>query len=68
MRENLKKMLSYYRPYRRVFAADMFFAILASVIALAIPLIARFITSNIIYLEKSEVLKQTLLQIGRAHV
>ncbi|NBI86349.1 ABC transporter ATP-binding protein [Lachnospiraceae bacterium] len=61
MRENLKKMLSYYRPYRRVFAADMFFAILASVIALAIPLIARFITSNIIYLEKSEVLKQTLL-------
>ncbi len=61
MRENLKKMLSYYRPYRRVFAADMFFAILASVIALAIPLIARFITSNIIYLEKSEVLRQTLL-------
>ena len=60
MRENLKKMLSYYKPYRKVFAADMFFAILASVIALAIPLIARYITANIIYLDKSQVLRQAL--------
>ncbi len=59
MQNNLKKMLSYYKPYRRVFAADMFFAVLASVIALAIPLIARFITSNVIYLEKDEMLRQT---------
>lgn len=60
MCKNLKKMLSYYRPYRRVFIADMFFAILASVIALAIPLIARYITSSIIYLDKAQVLEQTL--------
>lgn len=60
MCKNLKKMLSYYRPYRRVFIADMFFAILASVIALAIPLIARYITSSIIYLDKTQVLEQTL--------
>lgn len=60
MRENLKKMLSYYRPYRKVFAADLFFAILASVIALAIPLIARYITSSIIYLDQTQVLTQTL--------
>lgn len=61
MSKNLKKMISYYKPYRSVFLADMFFAILASVIALAIPLIARYITSSVIYLDKEEVLRQTLL-------
>ncbi len=61
MNENLKKMISYYKPYRRIFAADMFFAIAASAIALAIPLIARYITSTIIYLDKDEVLRQTLI-------
>ena len=61
MNKNLKKMISYYKPYRKVFAADMFFAIAASFVALAIPLIARYITSTIIYLEKDEVLRQTLI-------
>lgn len=64
MSKNLKKMISYYRPYRKVFVADMIFAILASVIALAIPLIARYVTSTIIYLEKEEMLKQTLILGG----
>lgn len=61
MKKNLKKMISYYRPYRGVFAADLFFAVSASGIALAIPLIARYITSVVIYLEKGEALRQTLL-------
>lgn len=61
MSKNLKKMISYYKPYMGVFAADMFFAIIASVIALAIPLIARYITSTIIHLEKEEMLRQTLM-------
>lgn len=61
MKKNLKKMISYYGPYRGVFAADLFFAVLASGIALAIPLIARYITSVVIYLEKGEALRLTLL-------
>lgn len=61
MNENLKKMISYYKPYRGIFAADMFFAITASAVALGIPLIARYITSTIIYLDKEEVLRQTLM-------
>ena len=61
MNKNLKKMISYYQPYRRIFAADMFFAITASAVALAIPLIARYITSTIIYLDKEEVMRQTLI-------
>ena len=54
MKKNLKKMISYYKPYRGVFFADMLFAIAASAVALAIPLIARYITSSIIYLEREE--------------
>ncbi|MDE6903395.1 MAG: ABC transporter ATP-binding protein/permease [Lachnospiraceae bacterium] len=61
MSENLKKMISYYRPYRRVFLADMFFAILASFIALVIPLIVRYVTSTLIYMDRGEMLRQVLL-------
>lgn len=60
MSENLKKMISYYRPYRRVFFADMFFAILASLIALVIPLIVRYVTSTVIYMEQEEMVRQVL--------
>lgn len=61
MSKNLKKMISYYKPYRGVFLADMIFAIIASAVSLAIPLIARYITSTIIYMERDEVLHQVLL-------
>lgn len=60
MSENLKKMISYYRPYRRVFLADMFFAILASFIALVIPLIVRYVTSTIIYMDQKEMVRRVL--------
>ena len=60
MSENLKKMISYYRPYRKVFLADMFFAILASFIALVIPLIVRYVTSTIIYMDQEEMVRQVL--------
>ncbi len=61
MSKNLKKMISYYRPYLGVFIADMIFAIIASAVSLAIPLIARYITSTIIYMDKTEVLHHVLL-------
>lgn len=61
MSKNLKKMISYYRPYLGVFTADMIFAIIASAVSLAIPLIARYITSTIIYMDKMEVLHHVLL-------
>ena len=61
MCKNLKKMISYYRPYLGVFTADMIFAIIASAVSLAIPLIARYITSTIIYMDKTEVLHHVLL-------
>ena len=45
MKENLKKMASFYKPYMGTFLLDMFFAFVASAIALVIPLTVRSITS-----------------------
>ncbi len=47
MKKNLKKMASYYKPYFGTFMLDLFFAFLASATALVIPLVVRYITSNI---------------------
>ncbi|SEW30005.1 ATP-binding cassette, subfamily B [Ruminococcaceae bacterium KH2T8] len=47
MKNNLKRMLSYYKPYLGTFFLDMFFAIVSSVIALVIPLAVRTITAEI---------------------
>ncbi|MCI8936353.1 MAG: ABC transporter ATP-binding protein [Lachnospiraceae bacterium] len=58
MNKNLKKMLSYYKPYRKIFWADMFFAALSAATALVIPLVVRYVTSTLIYLKADEILRQ----------
>ncbi|MBE5880658.1 MAG: ABC transporter ATP-binding protein [Lachnospiraceae bacterium] len=63
MKNNLLKMISYYKPYKRVFFIDLFFAFLSASIALTIPLIIRYVTSTLIYMEK-EVITMRILQIG----
>ena len=56
-------MRDYYKPYKKIFYADMFFAILASIITLLIPLVVRYITSTVIYFAPEEAL-QTILKLG----
>lgn len=46
--KNIKRMISYYKPYRVVFWADMFFALLASATTLVIPILVRYITYHVI--------------------
>jgi ATP-binding cassette subfamily B protein len=58
MGKNLKKMISYYKPYRHIFWADMFFAVLSAAVALIIPLVVRYVTSTLIYMEADEILRQ----------
>ena len=48
MSKKTKKFLSYYRPYLGLFAADMFFALLASAISLVYPMVVRYITNDIL--------------------
>lgn len=59
-----KKFFSYYKPYKKLFAADMFFACLAAAITLIIPLIIRFITNDVIYREAGESLHLIFILVG----
>ena len=47
--KNLKKMISFYKPYRGVFFADMLFALIASATTLVIPILVRYITQDVIH-------------------
>ena len=55
-----KKFLSYYKPYKKMFAADMFFACMGAGVTLVIPLIIRYITNDVIYRDVSESLHMIL--------
>ncbi|MDO4303378.1 MAG: ABC transporter ATP-binding protein [Bacillota bacterium] len=59
-----KKFFSYYKPYKKLFAADMFFACIAAAITLIIPLIIRFITNDVIYREAGESLHLIFVLVG----
>ena len=58
MSKNLRKMFSYYKPYQKIFWADMFFAALSAATALIIPLVVRYVTSTLIYMESDRILRQ----------
>ena len=63
MKKNLRKMLSYYKPYLGIFMADMFFALGAAAVSLIVPLVVRFITSEVIYRESGQAF-QTIMRLG----
>ncbi len=67
VKKNLKKLFSYYRPYKGLFFADLLFAIIGAVVTLIIPLIVRYITSEVIYFEMSEA-TQTVFMLGAVMV
>ena len=62
MLKNLKKLISYYKPFIGTFLLDMFFAVVASAIALVVPLVVRYITSEVIYLEQGA--KERIIHLG----
>lgn len=61
MSSNLKRMISYYKPYKAVFLKDMFFAMLSALIALTIPLVVRYVTSTVIYMEADKAWNMILI-------
>lgn len=58
MWDNIKKMMVYYKPYKKIFWADMFFATLSAAVALTIPLVVRYVTSTLIHKESAVILRQ----------
>ncbi len=63
MREKLKKLFAYYKPYKFLFYSDMFFAIIGAAVTLVIPLIVRYITSEVVYYDASAA-KHTIFILG----
>lgn len=54
MENKWKKFISYYKPYKKLFIADMFFAFLGAAVTLVLPLIIRYITSDVVYRQADE--------------
>ena len=52
-KEKWKKFFSYYKPYKKMLFSDLFFSFLGAIITLILPLIIRYITTNVIYKETS---------------
>ncbi|MDE6968259.1 MAG: ABC transporter ATP-binding protein/permease [Eubacterium sp.] len=50
----LRRLAAYYKPYRKVFWTDMFFAFVSAAAALVIPLIVRYVTSTIVNMQASQ--------------
>lgn len=61
MKANLKKMASYYKPYMGTFWLDMFFAFLASLISLVIPLVVRYITTDVVHMEMNIAIRRIVI-------
>ena len=56
-----KRLISYYKPYKSVFFADMFFAFLGAVTTLILPLIIRYVTGTLVYEPREEMLEGVII-------
>ncbi|MCL2702842.1 MAG: ABC transporter ATP-binding protein/permease [Defluviitaleaceae bacterium] len=57
---NFRRFLSYYKPYKGLFTANMFAAVMTAALSLALPLCVRHITGNILTSGVSDVLPDIL--------
>ncbi|MEG1316161.1 MAG: ABC transporter ATP-binding protein [Oscillospiraceae bacterium] len=63
-KSKLKTLMSYYKPEKKLFAADMLFAILGAVITILIPLMVRYIANEVVYWDSARALKTILIIVG----
>ena len=59
----LKMLAGYYKPYKGLFFADLFFAFLGAAVTLVIPLMVRYIMNSISEMPAAEA-KTMILKIG----
>ena len=63
----LKMLAGYYKPYKGLFFADLFFAFLGAAVTLVIPLMVRYIMNSISEMSADEA-KTMILKIGNAGI
>lgn len=56
--DNLKKMLSLYKPHMGMFLADLLFAGISAGVALVIPLFVRYVTRTLIYKDAEQIIRE----------
>ena len=61
--QTLRNLISYYKPYKGLFFADLFFAVVGACVTLVIPLIVRYITSTVVYQTADQALR-SILKLG----
>ena len=55
--KKFKKIISYYKPYKKEFITSLIFSVLTASIDTFIPFICRFITDRVIFFEVNEAIK-----------
>jgi ATP-binding cassette subfamily B protein len=60
----IKKFISYYKPYKHIFFADMFCAFLLSAVDLVFPLIVRYLTNEVYVIDNAELIIRMIIKIG----
>ncbi len=68
MNLKLKKLISYYKPYKKTLILDLLFSVLSALIYIAIPTICHYITSEVFGFEKSEAIKTVFWLAGLVFV
>ncbi|GHV29660.1 thiamine ABC transporter permease [Clostridia bacterium] len=61
MKYKVKKLISYYKPYKKTFFMDLFMASMSAAILLIIPLIIRHITNEILLYERSKAIQAVVI-------
>lgn len=62
-RSILLRLAAYYKPYMGVFLTDMFFAFVSAAAALVIPLVVRYVTSTVIYMDTAKA-QDMIIRLG----
>lgn len=63
-KSNLKNLAAYYVPHKKLLAADLFFAILGAVISVAVPLLIRYLSGDVVGWAPNQALKTIVLVVG----
>ena len=57
-----KKLISYYKPYKKEFLLDLFFSFVTAICMAIVPLIVRNLTGEVINLPYNQALKYTICE------
>jgi ATP-binding cassette subfamily B protein len=68
MNPKFKKLISYYKPYKKQLILDLVFSAISSLIYVVAPIVCHFITSEVFGYEKSEAIKTISLLSGLVFV